>query len=236
MSSGYESGGFGLNQPRRDDYRARAKLAGSIARVVDRHQALFLDARPPRAEVAIVYNPLAHFVGGRQRAAAYGGPQGEVVGIERDSLLGVHRALFPKNVPLDYVHINHLSAKGASVNTARDPALSPDAPAGVRRGDSRVRAERWCARGRSAARLEQRAGLRVRSSAGPRPVGRRRRQGSGDRDGPERPHVHCLEQRRSSRCHQGRPAARPLVQGNARTDVAIRPHRRRASRTAARRR
>jgi beta-galactosidase len=31
------------------------------------------------------------------------------VGIERDSLLGVHRALFPRNVPIDYVHINHLS-------------------------------------------------------------------------------------------------------------------------------
>ena len=62
------------------------------------------------AEVAVVYNPLAHFVGGRQRAAAYGGPQGEVVSIERDSLLGVHRALFPSNVPLDYVHIDHLSA------------------------------------------------------------------------------------------------------------------------------
>ena len=107
MSSGYESGGFGLINLD-GTITARAKLAGSIARVVDQHQALLLDARPPRAEVAIVYNPLAHFVGGRQRAAAYGGPQGEVVGIERDSLLGVHRALFPKNVPIDYVHINHL--------------------------------------------------------------------------------------------------------------------------------
>jgi len=79
-------------------------------RAVDRDQALFLAARPPRAEVAIVYNPLAHFVGGRQRAAAYGGPQGEVSGIERDSLLGVHRALFPTNVPIDFVHIDHLGA------------------------------------------------------------------------------------------------------------------------------
>jgi beta-galactosidase len=79
--------------------------------VVDRHQALFLEARPPRAEVAIVCNPLAHFVGGRQRAAVYGGPQGEVVGIERDSLLGIHRALFPTNVPVDFVHIAHVSAE-----------------------------------------------------------------------------------------------------------------------------
>ena len=109
MSSGYESGGFGLNQLD-GTITDRTKAAGTIAQVVDRNQRLFLDAKPPRAEVAIIYNPLAHFVGGRQRAAAYGGPQGEVVGIERDSLLGVHRALFPQNVPLDYVHINGLSA------------------------------------------------------------------------------------------------------------------------------
>jgi beta-galactosidase len=110
MSSGYESGGFGLNHLD-GTVTDRARLTGTIARVVDRHQAVFLDARPPRAEVAVIYNPLAHFVGGRQRAAAYGGPQGEVVGIERDSLLGPHRALFSRNVPLDYVHIDHLSAE-----------------------------------------------------------------------------------------------------------------------------
>ena len=107
MSTGYESGGFGLNQLD-GTITDRARAAGEIARAVDRHQALFLEARPPRAEIAIVYNPLAHFVGGRQRAAAYGGPQGEVVGIERDSLLGIHRALFARNVPVDYVHIAHL--------------------------------------------------------------------------------------------------------------------------------
>jgi beta-galactosidase len=110
MSSGYESGGFGLNHLD-GTITERARLAGSIAQVVDRNQALFLDARPPRAEVAVIYNPLAHFVGGRQRAAAYGGPQGEVVGIERDSWLGVHRALFQRNVALDYVHIDHISAE-----------------------------------------------------------------------------------------------------------------------------
>ncbi len=108
MSSGYESGGFGLNHLD-GTTTDRAKAAGAIARVIDRNQQLFLGARPPRAELAVVYNPLGHFVGGRQRATAYGGPQGEVIGIERDSLLGVHRALFPRNVPLDYVHINHLS-------------------------------------------------------------------------------------------------------------------------------
>ncbi len=108
MSSGYESGGFGLIQLD-GTLTERAHVAGSIAKVVDRNQALFLSARPPEAQAAVVYNPLAHFVGGRQRSAAYGGPQGEVAGIERDSLLGIHRALFSRNVPLDYVHIDRLA-------------------------------------------------------------------------------------------------------------------------------
>jgi beta-galactosidase len=107
MSSGYESGGFGLNELD-GTITDRARAAGRIAGIVDRHQELFLRAVPPSAEVAVVYNPLSHFVGGRQRAAAYGGPQGEVIGIERDSLLGVHRALFAHNVPLDFVHSGHL--------------------------------------------------------------------------------------------------------------------------------
>ena len=110
MSTGYESGGFGLNHLD-GTITDRARAAGSIARIVDTHQQLFLDARPPQAEAAVIYNPLGHFVGGRQRAAAYGGPQGEVAGIERDSLLGVHRALFSRNVPLDYVHIDHLTGE-----------------------------------------------------------------------------------------------------------------------------
>lgn len=113
MSSGYESGGFGLIHLD-GTITERARVAGSIARVVDRNQQLFLRARPPQAEVAVVYNPLAHFVGGRQRATAYGGPQGEVVGIERDSLLGVHRALFSSNTPLDYVHIDRITPESLS--------------------------------------------------------------------------------------------------------------------------
>jgi beta-galactosidase len=109
MSTGYESGGFGLI--RLDGtITERARVAGGIARLVSGHSALFLAARPPRSELAVVYNPLAHFVGGRQRATAYGGPQGEVAGIERDSLLGIYRALFPTNVPLDFVHVDHLKA------------------------------------------------------------------------------------------------------------------------------
>ncbi|MBS1874333.1 MAG: beta-galactosidase [Acidobacteria bacterium] len=108
MSSGYESGGFGLNQLD-GTITERARAAGAIAQTVNRNQKLFLEARPPKAQVAIVYNPLAHFVGGRQRATVYAGPQGEVAGIERDSLLGIYRALFETNVPIDYIHIDHLT-------------------------------------------------------------------------------------------------------------------------------
>jgi beta-galactosidase len=109
MSTGYESGGFGLIKLD-GTITERARVAGGIARLVGEHSSLFQAARPPRSEVAVVYNPLAHFVGGRQRATPYGGPQGEVAGIERDSLLGVYRALFPTNVPLDFVHADHLKA------------------------------------------------------------------------------------------------------------------------------
>jgi beta-galactosidase len=108
MSTGYESGGFGLIQLD-GTITERARVAGSIARVVDRNQKLFLAAHPAKAQVAIVYNPLSYFIGGRQRATAYAGPQGEAAGIERDSLLGAYRALFPSNLPIDYVHINELS-------------------------------------------------------------------------------------------------------------------------------
>ncbi len=109
MSSGYESGGFGMIQLD-GTLTERSREAGAIAKVLDQHQKLLLDARPVRAQVAVVYNPLSHFVGGRQRAAISSGPQGEVAGMERDSMLGIYRALFPSNVPIDFVHVNELTA------------------------------------------------------------------------------------------------------------------------------
>jgi beta-galactosidase len=111
MSSGYESGGFGLINLD-GTITERAKVAGHIARVVDKNQELFLKARPTPAEVAIVYNPLSYMVGGRQpRPAA--GAQSEYVSIERNSMLGIYRALFPANVPVDFIHINEIAARKA---------------------------------------------------------------------------------------------------------------------------
>jgi beta-galactosidase len=107
MSSGYESGGYGLIQLD-GTLTERSRTAGAIAQAVDRNQKLFLEARPARAQASIVYNPLVHFVGGRQREAVYGGPQGEAGGIEQASMMGIYRALFPTNIPVDFIHINEL--------------------------------------------------------------------------------------------------------------------------------
>jgi beta-galactosidase len=108
MSSGYESGGYGLIQLD-GTVTERARVAGEIARVVDRNRELFLKSRPPRSEVAIVYNPLSYMVGGRQRAASPVLAQGEVASIERDSMLGIYSALFRSNVPVDFIHVDRLA-------------------------------------------------------------------------------------------------------------------------------
>lgn len=109
MSTGYESGGFGMIHLD-GTLTARSRTAGAISRVVDREQKLFLQARPPQAQVAIVYDPLNSLVGGRQRAATTTGPQSEAAGIERDSMLGAYRAWFPLNIPVDFLSINELTA------------------------------------------------------------------------------------------------------------------------------
>lgn len=107
MSSGYESGGFGLINLD-GTLTERAKAAGDVAKLVDTHQDFFLKAKPATAEVAIVYNPLSYMVGGRQPLATPGA-QSEFAGIERNSLLGIYRALMPSNVPVDFIHINEIA-------------------------------------------------------------------------------------------------------------------------------
>ncbi len=99
MSSGYESGGYGLVDLD-GTLTDRARAAGDVARLVSRHQQLFLKSRPTRAEVAILYNPLAHMVGGEQSVAART--------TLRDSLIGYYRALYEANIPVDFVHAEEL--------------------------------------------------------------------------------------------------------------------------------
>ncbi len=95
MSSGYESGGYGLiNLDGTITERARA--AGDVARLVNQYQALLLTSRPAGADVAILYDPLSHMVGGEQSVATRT--------TLRDSLAGFYRALYESNISVDFVH------------------------------------------------------------------------------------------------------------------------------------
>src|SRR5207302_1836106 len=62
-------------------------------------------------QVAILYSPLTYMVGGPRRSATTGA-QDEYAGVERDSWLGMYRALFGKNVALDYVHADDIAKNG----------------------------------------------------------------------------------------------------------------------------
>jgi beta-galactosidase len=105
MNSGYESGGYGLinldGTP-----TARSRTAGEIARTVTRNAPLFLESRPVAAQVAILYNPIAHMVGGEQ--------SGAMRGAMRYSLTGVYRAFFEKSIPVDFLHAMDLESEGAA--------------------------------------------------------------------------------------------------------------------------
>ena len=105
MSSGYESGGYGLIGL---DGRLtkRAKAAGKTAQLIHENRTLFLDARPIPADVAIVYNPLAQMVGGEQRHST-----GDMHYL---SLTGYYRYFLENNVPVDFIHRTDLETDDLS--------------------------------------------------------------------------------------------------------------------------
>jgi beta-galactosidase len=112
MSSGYESGGFGLiNLDGR--LTERSKAAGAVGKVVTKNAALFLNAKPAKAQVAVVYNPLVYMVGGPRRIP-FPGAQDEYGGVERDSWMGIYRALFPTSVQVDFVHADDIARQDLS--------------------------------------------------------------------------------------------------------------------------
>lgn len=111
MSSGYESGGFGLVDLD-GTITDRAKAAGAVAKAIESKRDILAGAQPLPAEIAIVYNPLSYMVGGRRPQVA-ATAQGEVVNVERNSMLGIYRALFPTNAPVDFIHVDELASKAS---------------------------------------------------------------------------------------------------------------------------
>lgn len=111
MSSGYEAGGYGLVELD-GKLTERAVAAGHVAAVISRNAGLFLRAKPPRAEVAVLYNPLANMVGGQQSFTSEGQPVG--VNSLSESLQGIHRAFYEKGVAVDFLHVDDLGTARAS--------------------------------------------------------------------------------------------------------------------------
>ncbi len=102
MISGYEAGGYGLVELD-GKLTERAVAAGRIARIITDNMDLFLRCHPPPSEVAILYNPLSQLVGGQQ---TYTG-EGQPIGVHNlsESLQGIHRAFFERNIPVDFLHV-----------------------------------------------------------------------------------------------------------------------------------
>ena len=111
MSTGYEAGGYGLVELD-GKVTERAEAGGKVARVIAANQDIFLKALPARAEIAILYNPLSHMVGGQQSFTG----EGQTVGVNNlsESLQGVHRAFFERNIPVDFLHVRDLGTARAA--------------------------------------------------------------------------------------------------------------------------
>jgi beta-galactosidase len=96
MSSGFESNGYGLIHLD-GSLTDRAQAAGNVARIIARHGAEILSAKPAPAQVAILYNRLSYMVGGSQPSLS------KLGNAERDSLMGLHRAFSELQIPVDFV-------------------------------------------------------------------------------------------------------------------------------------
>ncbi len=89
-TTGIEASGFGLVNYD-GTLTDRAREAGEISRVLQKHARLFAEARPPAAEIAALHNPRTSIL-----AAGEGN---ETVCLM--SLAGLYRALWKKNLPVD---------------------------------------------------------------------------------------------------------------------------------------
>lgn len=104
MSTGYESGGYGLINLDGTLTR-RAREAGLIASTVTKHAHLFADSVPVRAQVALLYNPLSQMIGGYNNVGT------DVSMLPSKSLIGYYRYFIQQNIPVTFVDRAELTAK-----------------------------------------------------------------------------------------------------------------------------
>ncbi|MFC1484214.1 beta-galactosidase [Candidatus Neomarinimicrobiota bacterium] len=107
MSSGRESGGFGMINL---DGTAteRAIELGEIARFIDENKTLFLKSKPTDAEIALLYNPLPRRIGGRRSWESESGAR------VSNALIGYYRVFAENNIPVEYVHREELETGDVS--------------------------------------------------------------------------------------------------------------------------
>jgi len=97
MSCGYEISGFGLVNMD-GTITDRAKSAGNVAKIISKNQSLFLNAKPYRSQVAILYNIYSYMMSTCLRATT------KSKNMFRSSLIGIYRAMFEENVQTDFIH------------------------------------------------------------------------------------------------------------------------------------
>ncbi|HXJ89615.1 MAG TPA: beta-galactosidase [Candidatus Binatia bacterium] len=100
MNAGYESGGYGMIMLD-GTLTERSRHAGEIARRIEENSDLLLQSRPERAEVAIVFSPIAPLVGGYDE-------EGSRTAMH-EAVAGYHRMFFERNLPVDVLSSRELA-------------------------------------------------------------------------------------------------------------------------------
>jgi beta-galactosidase len=139
MSSGVESGGFGLIGLD-GKVTERAKALGEVARSIEQNKAILVKSKPVEAEIGIVYNPSAQAVGGARGTPATtptAGGRGQGGAYYVASLTGYYRTFAENNIPVDFIHRREIET--ADLNRYKliiipcPIILTPEAAAGLKK-------------------------------------------------------------------------------------------------------
>ena len=100
MNAGYESGGYGMISLD-GSLTERSRDAGEVAKRIQENADLLLRSHPERAEVGIVFSPLAPLVGGYDE-------EGSRTAMHK-AVAGYHRMFFERNLPVDVLSSRELA-------------------------------------------------------------------------------------------------------------------------------